>query len=334
MNDDVFEWRLVAARLRSGWRAVTAIAALAFVLGAGLSLARDDRYVAEALLAVTKPAVVAEFDQRLAERQLDPSFPYDVATLRAYAELATTQALGHDVARRLDAGPADVDSLLRRISVEAMADGSLLQIRARAADSAAASKLANAWSEALVERASLVFGSRLADDGVRAQRDEAEGALASAQAALNEFHRTSRLPARELEHESLTFAYQEALAHDRRLEQVLLDIETLRAQAGTTPGTSAALAALSLRLRALSASQPLPVDLQLGADGLAGDLGPDAIDALREAVLEARQRLGSQLDALPGRLSAQRQHFGCLHCKPCGQGRPFFLHRRVPSCFG
>ena len=28
MNDDVFEWRLVAARLRSGWRAVTAIAAL------------------------------------------------------------------------------------------------------------------------------------------------------------------------------------------------------------------------------------------------------------------------------------------------------------------
>jgi capsular polysaccharide biosynthesis protein len=295
---------LVLRRLARGWRLPLALGLAACVAAVAWSLYRDPRYVATAMVAVTKPQVAAAFDPRLAAEQLDASFPYQVETLRAYAELARTEDLARTVADSLGPESGSPDTLLERIHVEALADGSLLVIRARAPGPEPAAALANAWAGALIDRTSQVYGGRLAVDQVVAQRDEAEQAVAQAEARLADFHRASLLPAREVELERLRTSYDDALALADRLRTVVDDTEVLRQQgAAAAPDTADRLAALALQLRTLSPESTLPLTVDLAVAGLDTRVSPSDLDLLRQSAVDAKDRVARYMEPLPGRLA-------------------------------
>ena len=305
MDDDTFHWRPLALRLTRSWRRVALAAAVASAVGLILSLVLVERFVAEALLAVTKPALAARFDERLQERQPDPGFPYQVATLRAYAELARTEAVARDVADRPEAPGQDPQRLLERVRVRALADGSLLVVSARGADPAAAAALANAWSEALIRRTGNLYSGLPAGDEVIAQRDLAAADVAESDARLVQFQRRRGPDARKLELEDLQLRYEGLLGALRRLEAVERDAGALEAlvAGGASPDAGHRLAALTLRLGALTLEGDLPLELQLAAADLDVGAGSVQLNDLRRSASGTRAALERDAHLVAERLA-------------------------------
>jgi hypothetical protein len=186
------------------------------------------RYRAEAVLAVTRPDVALGFDERFAEPETNPAFPYQVSALRAYVELAGAPAVAREVAARLhpdlrarpDALTEQAAALADRIRFEARADGSLLAIAARAVTPDAAAQLANTYAEVLSERMAAVFAARPDVTAVTVERDRAATALAEAEDALVAYRAQSRLMSLEVELRDLQQRYAASLQVRDRLESV------------------------------------------------------------------------------------------------------------------
>lgn len=193
--DDSLDWAPLIRRLRAGWWLV----ALAAIGGAAVSLALDafktNRFQAEAVLAVARPAAPVELDARFESPDPNPEFPYYVSSLRAYPELvladgiaqAVLEALRAKAADGADGGPAmgfgDFNDLRALVEVEAKAEGGLISIRARASSPEAAAAIANTWAEVFSARMAAVLGPAERLDAVAAALADAADALATAEAA-------------------------------------------------------------------------------------------------------------------------------------------------------
>lgn len=304
------EWRPVARRLLSGWRIIALTTAVAVLVAAGITLADPYRYASEAYVAVAKPETVLQFDERFAAPESNPAFPYQVNSLRTYGELARTPALAETVAARLEGTWETVpepEALLRLVDVEAMADGALLVIRARAKSPEAAASLANLWAEAFSEQMADVFGAAGEDHPVKAARLEAEDALAAAEDELNEFHSTSPLPALEAEVSNLGARQRRLLEAVDKLTAVERDLAALRQRALGTADADLAdrVAALTLQLNALTSGSGAPIDLDMAAGGLDVRVGPSDLDGLEALVAASRRSLDEEIASMPEQL-AQR----------------------------
>lgn len=192
--DDALDWGPVLDRLRAGWRAILVIALAGAAASAARDVTRADRYRAEAVVAVARPAPPIELDPRFEAPEPNPEFPYQVSSLRAYPELVRADGIAQAVldALRADAATApfarpfaDFDDLRARVTVEALAEGGLITIRARAASPAAAAAIANTWATVFSTRMAAVFGPTDRLGPLAAAADAAAVALATAEAAAD-----------------------------------------------------------------------------------------------------------------------------------------------------
>ncbi len=300
--DSDLDWRPALGRVIARWTLVVTVAVAAAALAGALSLAEGDFYMAATLLVVAKPDAEAEFDTRLHAPESDSTAPYNVSNLRAYAELARTRPFAAAVRRHLSETAPDVElpsNLLRAVDVRALAEGSLIEVQARAAAPQTAALLANAWSELLASHAEEVYAPASVED-MAALRDEAATALAEADERLANERASSRVAALDAERQILQDRYVSVLRARHRLADVAGDLERLSEGGETGRAIGARLAAVALELSAVGAYTDTPVSLQL-APGY-GERGPSLaeIAAIREALQESRDAA----DALAGHLPA------------------------------
>lgn len=190
--DDTLDWAPLLRRLRAGWWLITLAAIGAAVASLALDAFKTNRYQAEAVLAVARPAPPVELDPRFESPDPNPEFPYYVSSLRAYPELVLADGIAQAVlealrAKAADGGPAmgfgDFDDLRALVEVEAKAEGGLIAIRARAPSPEAAAAIANTWAEVFSDRMAAVLGPAERLDAVATVLADAADALATAEAA-------------------------------------------------------------------------------------------------------------------------------------------------------
>lgn len=254
-SPDAYDLTALIARLRAGWRRVLGLALTAALLALGLAALGPNRYRAEALVAVARPASLS-FDDRFVEPAPSTQLPVRAGSLRTYPELARSDAVALAVREalpeRLDPG-IPLEALRRRVTVRALAEGTLIGIEASGASPEDASALANAWAEALTARVDALYGSGEDRAAVQAAREAAREDLSAAAEALAQYDERGRLERLQAEVESLRAALAAEHAAMHRLRRLEADLEGLRAQleAGGAPGMAIALA--RLQLAALSA---------------------------------------------------------------------------------
>ncbi len=304
---DHYEPSALAGPLVAGWRWWLLAALLAGLLALGMAALDPDRYRAEALLAVARPASLS-FDPRFSEVE-SGGFPRRVGSLRTYPELARSSGMALALRERrpdLVDPQVEPDALLARIEVESRAEGTLIAITARADRPEEAAALANAWAEILAERADALFGAAEDTQGVQTARDEARDRLDEAVVALASFDESGRLSRAEAEQASLELGLSRRMAAARRLEALEADLAGLRAQvaAGGARGSSLVLAELQR-----SALASLPEERpEWSLDSGAWESGIDSgeIDALSAQAEAARRALDEEIEGIADRLAAAR----------------------------
>lgn len=311
------DWGPWLDRLAAGRRTIGAAALLAAGLALVLGLLDRDRHEARAILALARPDAALSFDPRFPAPETDPALAFRVASLRSYPELATADAMAPAVLEALAASPEgaaiaarlDADGLRRRVRAEALAEGSLIAIEARADSPEAAATIANAWARVLVERMDALFGRAAEQAAVEGARAEAAQALATRDAAVAAAHAEAGLPALELALVDLEGRYAARLRRADRLATVARDIASLRArlaEGGSAAGASG-IAALALELRALaSEGDGGPLALELPAGGLGAPVSVADLEALGRAVETERSAALAEAEALPARIAEAR----------------------------
>lgn len=311
------DWGPWLDRLAAGRRTIGAAALLAAGLAFVLGLLDRDRHEATAILALARSDAALSFDPRFPPPETDPALSFRVASLRSYPELATADAMAPAVLEALAASPEgaaiaarlDADALRRRVGAEALAEGSLIAIRARADSPEAAATIANAWARVLVERMDALFGRAAEQAAVEGARAEAAEALATRDAAVAAAHAEAGLPALELALVDLEARYARSLRLADRLATVARDIASLRgrlAEGGSAAGASG-IAALALELRALaSEGEGGPLALELPAGGLGVPVTAADLEALGRAVEAERSAALAEAEALPARIAEDR----------------------------
>lgn len=186
--DDTLDWRPLFDRVAAGWRTVALAALVAAGLALAWQLANPARYQAEVILTVARPNAPMTLDPRFAAPEPNAAFPYRVASLRAYPELVLSDGIAQAVLDALHKSPtsptqsgaaedgaaqgdiapdgsalafSDIDELRDHVESEAVAEGALIAIRARARTPAAAARLANTWAEVFIQQMDEVLGPEL-----------------------------------------------------------------------------------------------------------------------------------------------------------------------------
>lgn len=294
------DWDLAALRrrVRSGRHVILSWGLFAGLAASLLILADGRRYRAEAILAVARPDAVLQFDPRFAPAASNPSFPFQVNSLRVYSELLESEGMARLVGNALaEAGYAEsMDSrdLLSAVHVEALADGALLRIEATGRTPASAALLAGTWAEVFSAHMALLYG-KVAADGVRTARDAAAADLKQAEADLAEGYRRERLASRQATYQALKNAQARRLEAHARLEAAKGDLAALLAAPGA--GAAARTASQQLALAALTAgtapSQTMSLQLALPPVGEAARTDLEALAAQVDGRLAAMKPEGS-----------------------------------------
>jgi uncharacterized protein involved in exopolysaccharide biosynthesis len=251
--EEEFDIRPYVEALLRNWKWIIGAGILAALIALGFSFLMPSTYEATALVAVSEPRQVVQFDPRI--RTADDSQPF-----KAYPELATSDEL---LASLLDEiasiAPdvitlADVKSLL---SAEAGSDPSLLHLSVKYGDPQVAADVANKWAELFVVRANEVFGGQGGEQlsYFEDQLSAAKQKMQQAEEKLIGFQARNRSMILDNELTALQQTQADQLARERQIALLLQDAEGLLKQlngASNSDDPSAAdqLAAVLLQLRA------------------------------------------------------------------------------------
>ncbi len=244
--------------------AVVLAAASAFLF----SKLQAPTYEATALVVVGKPRYVLNFDPRI-------ETPQEMTIGgSALAALATgDEVLGQVLAEMQEVLPAEqrtLAGLKDMVKATADRDPSLLILTVRGTNPPLLAEMANAWARVFVLHANRVYG--ISGENVsffEEQVGHAKEELDEAEQNLIAYQAQNELPALEARHSSLLSLEAQYLAEQGRIEGLLQDMETLRAQLGEQPATTPLtfddqLAVLGVSLKSLNVQASIPVELQLG----------------------------------------------------------------------
>ncbi len=236
------------------WKWITGAALIAATAALVVSFLLPPTYEATALVAVTKPRYVMQFDPRF--ETLDNIQP----AYKAYPELASSDDLLRDLMERLDPLPRGVQTLRdvkEMVEAEGGADPSIIRLTVRARDPEEAARIANVWAALFVERANELYGTHNEAElhFFEEQLQRAEAELQSAEQALIEFQARNQQAILEAQLSSAQRDLEDYLIEQRELERVVRNARMLQdrvadwpAEAQATPGDD--LTALLLELRA------------------------------------------------------------------------------------
>lgn len=257
------------------WYWIVGAAVLAGAVAFGVSSLRPPTFEATALVAITQPGQLVQFDPRI--RTIEE----DSQPLKAYPELAMSDGVLTSLLEALNPNLEGVDSVqqLRGIvDAESGTDPSLIRLVAQHEEPGVAAEIANAWAAIFVARADAVFGSKDGEqlDYFEAQLETAEDNLAAAEAALVEFQSRNRSALIDGELGALQEAQAEYLADQQSIDLISQNIQGLRSQLSARSGESTLtladqLTALTLQLKAFNAAfkadSALPLQLQIDGGG-------------------------------------------------------------------
>ena len=269
------------------WMWIVGAAVLAALVAFGISSLIPPTYEATALVAVSEPRQIVQFDPRIQTTSEDLPF-------KAYPELAASDEILFSLFNEVTQIAPDITSfqnLKGRLSAQSGSDSSLLRLSVQYGDPETAAVIANKWAELFVTKASGVFGSQgksqlgFFDD----QLESATQQLNQLEGELVDFQTTNRTLILENELTALQQTQADQLAKKRQITLLLQDVAALQEQFEITnssqPASASQLATILLQLRAFggggeSDDVTEPWQLQINADQLAGISRQEQIDFL------------------------------------------------------
>lgn len=325
--DEEIDLRAYVAVLIRSWYWIAGLAFAAAAAAFVVSLLLPPTYEAAALVAITRPQYVMQFDERLLSSNVQPAY-------QAYPALATSDtllaALAADLGDALGPDERSVDALRGMVSVASGGDPSILKLTVRNGDSQRVARIANRWAELFVQMANDLYGADAEQVALfEGQMAAAETTLNEAELALAAFQARSDVAILEAQLSSRRTTLEDYLAGVRSLDVIVQDAQALqsrlRAQDAGAPVTLGdELAALLLEVSALRSTQEkasfssqetgesaswqrsvvegLPIQIQIDAGGRLTDrtVGEQIafLDSLVAALDEKRTALAAQGEAL------------------------------------
>jgi polysaccharide biosynthesis transport protein len=311
--DDTFDFHPYVDALLRRWRFIVGGTIVAGLLAVILSFLIPPTYETSALVLVTAPRQVIQFDPRF--ESVD-----EIRPLPAYPQLAASDHLLQTLLAQIApevTEPKTLADLRQTISVAALADPSLLHLTVRHRDPATAAHIANRWAELLVVQVNELLGDQ-GGEQVQffiIQRDEARRHLIAAGRELADFQAANRARLVTAELLALEDSLALLLAKQQNAELLQGDIAALRSQLAAQEGTplpADQIAVLLLYQRAFGDDQSAS-SIELQIDGVLLATADRrqliaALDGLQAALLTAADNVSDQADALQPRfLTLQRE---------------------------
>lgn len=263
---DLRQYILVLVRY---WKWILGGAVVAAVAALAGSFLMVPMYEATALVVVTKPRYVMQFDPRF--RTIDNI----QAAYRAYPELATSDDTLQgllDQAPRAAGSRHSINDLRQVVKAELGADQSLIRLSVRSPDPQEAATVANAWADIFVVKANAIYGSQGEQQQLFFENQLAQAGreLELAQQRLATFQSRNRAAILATQLDSYMLAQGDYLAEQRAVASVNQNVHALTAQLEAQPAhrplTQAdQLTVLLLQTRAFGAQGETAIQYQLGA---------------------------------------------------------------------
>jgi uncharacterized protein involved in exopolysaccharide biosynthesis len=273
-SEDGLDLRRVALLVSQHYRFIVGIALLAAVVGLGASFLQPKSYEGRALVAVTTPQYVLNFDPRFQSTHQDPT-----AISRALVSLATGDevlgALMASASGGLPRGVQSVDDLRSFLDAKPTSDPSLVALSVRTENPEQSSALANAWADALLVRARSLYGQTNGDlTYFEARTSVASTDLEKAQTALSNFQARNQVNVLNAELATLEEDQKTYLADREAIGRLIADIGGLRRHLNEYPSDARVplgddLTALLLETKAFNANTSAPIQLQVSDTGSA-----------------------------------------------------------------
>lgn len=248
--------------LISKWYWIVGAAVLAGILAFVVSSMLPPSYEATALVTVTQPSEIVEFDNRI--RSVDEKQP-----LNAYPEIALSDELMLDMLQEeavQGSGIRSVEGMRGLLEASAGADPSLLHLTVTYGDPVQAAEIANLWADLFVKRVNEIYGNQGGGQLAffQEQMDNAEAELTAAENALIEFQARNRSAILGNQLEALQTAQANQLTKQAQIESILQDTQGVLEQ----PVTDSQFITVLLQMRAFGGVQASewPWQIQLNAD--------------------------------------------------------------------
>jgi polysaccharide biosynthesis transport protein len=313
--DEEIDVRRYVKSLISNIHWIILSAMICAIVALGVSMVLPRSYEASALVAITKPRYVLQFDPRLATTQ-------QVQPYKAYPEIALSGDVLTILLEKIGAAPGEtpsLESLRSSLSTTSTADPSLVRLVARSRNPEEAARIANLWAEAFVEHAEVVYGQggHSQADFFAAQLSRAEADLEIAEAALIEFQAQNDVAILQNRLNSHVQTQSDYLKSQRGVTYLVQDVRNLQAQLGgqsLTYQVSLAdqMTALLLQVKAFNAQSESPIQFQIdGANSLSNLTTSQQIAFLEDlvGVLELHSESATERlsEVEPRILTLQRQ---------------------------
>jgi uncharacterized protein involved in exopolysaccharide biosynthesis len=310
--EDEIDLRPYIAALLKNWYWIVGSGIVAGLAALIVSLLLPPTYEATALVAITRPRYVLQFDPRFQNvTNIQPVY-------RAYPELATSDAVLQELreSRFVAADEQSLGDLRQMASAAAGSDPSLVRLAIKADNPEAAAAIANQWADIYVQRANELFGNQSADQVAffEAQLTVATADMEQRQAAITAFqgqNRSAILETQLLSYSEIQIAY---LTRQQRLVLLQTDIQGFQEQVGASQTTTAAdqLTALLLQLQTFGVGETAVLQLQLSGSEAVSALSPAEqqllLANLATAVSAAIEQINQKLaDLEPEILAAQAE---------------------------
>lgn len=253
------------------WKWIIGATAVAAVVALVVSFILPPTYEATALVAVTTPRNVMQFDPRIApiESVSDAAIrpPYE-----AYPELASSDEVLQELLTRLNPQleVETLEDLKELVKAESGTDPSLIILTTRLKDPEEAARIANLWAEILVRRANEIYGTESQSQlqFYQQQLQQAEAELRAAEEALIAFQAQNQESILEHQLGSRRQMHADYLADQRQIVYIIQDIRGLREQLSRQPGEQPVtladqLTTLFLQIKAFNAQASAPIQLQV-----------------------------------------------------------------------
>lgn len=285
------------------WKWIAGITLAAAVAALVISFLLPPTYEATALVVVTKPRYVMQFDPRF-EPMSDVQPPY-----KAYPELAVSDSLLEDLLTSLNPPPDEIETAqdLREIlEASSGADPSLIRLTVRHRDPEEAARIVNTWADLFVERANELYGgySEAQLQFFEEQLKRAEAELKAAEEALISFQAQNRAAILQNQLDSYQQAQADYLADQRAIAYITQDIKGLKEQLTGEPidqpmSLADQLTSLFLQIKAFNAQTATPIQLQVDSAAALSEKSlseqiaflDDLVNTLEEKSAEIDERL-------------------------------------------
>ena len=239
--------------LISKWYWIVGAAIVAGVVAFIVSSTLPPSYEATALVAITRPTEIVEFDTRI--RSVDENQP-----LKAYPEIAMSDELMLALLPEVTEMNPEIQSVevvRGMLEASAGADPSILHLTVTNGDPEETSKIANLWAELFVAKANQIYGNTGGEQLAffQSQLDDAEVELTVAEEALIEFQAHNQSLILENQLEVLQQTQSSQLNKHQQIESILQDIQGLLAQSEVGSDYDVQLATVLLQVRAFGGGQ-------------------------------------------------------------------------------